>query len=44
MMRENVKYVLEKQLKSIEWMDKLAAEGGINGNTAGNVTDQQGSP
>lgn len=26
-MRENVKYVLEKQLKSIDWMDKLAAEG-----------------
>ena len=44
LMRENVKYVLEKQLKSIEWMDKLAAEGGINGNTAGNATDQQSSP
>jgi len=26
-MRDSVKYVLEKQLKSIEWMDKLAAEG-----------------
>jgi DNA repair protein RecO (recombination protein O) len=24
LMRENVKYILEKQLKSIEWMDKLA--------------------
>jgi DNA repair protein RecO (recombination protein O) len=28
LMRDNVKYVLEKQLKSIEWMDKLASEGG----------------
>jgi DNA repair protein RecO (recombination protein O) len=33
-MRENVKYVLEKQLKSIEWMDKLAGESHINGNAA----------
>ncbi len=33
-MRENVKYVLEKQLKSIEWMDKLAGESNINGNAA----------
>ena len=32
-MRENIKYVLEKQLKSIEWMDKLAGESNINGNT-----------
>ena len=30
LMRENIKYVLEKQLKSIEWMDKLAAEGSIS--------------
>jgi len=29
-MRENVKYVLEKQLKSIEWMDKLAAENSLS--------------
>lgn len=27
LMRENVKYILEKQLKSIDWMDKLGAEG-----------------
>jgi DNA repair protein RecO (recombination protein O) len=38
-MRENVKYVLEKQLKSIEWMDKLAAEGNIKTSPA---TDSNG--
>lgn len=32
LMRENIKYVLEKQLKSIDWMDKLAAEGNLAGN------------
>ena len=31
-MREHVRYVLEKQLKSIEWMDRLAGEGNLNGN------------
>jgi DNA repair protein RecO (recombination protein O) len=43
LMRENVKYVLEKQLKSIEWMDKLAAENNVAGNTAANTIDQQKS-
>jgi DNA repair protein RecO (recombination protein O) len=27
LMRENIKYILEKQLKSIDWMDKLTIEG-----------------
>lgn len=26
LMRENIRYILEKQLKSIEWLDKLTAE------------------
>jgi DNA repair protein RecO (recombination protein O) len=30
LMRDNVKWVLEKQLKSIQWMDKLAAEANIS--------------
>jgi DNA repair protein RecO (recombination protein O) len=43
LMRENVRYVLERQLKSIEWMDKLAAESSLAGNAALNQEDVPGN-
>jgi DNA repair protein RecO (recombination protein O) len=33
-LRDTVRYVLEKQLKSIEWMDRLAGGGDFNGNNS----------
>jgi DNA repair protein RecO (recombination protein O) len=30
-LRENVRYLLEKQLKSIEWLDRLAGDSSLNG-------------
>jgi len=35
-LRENVRYVLEKQLKSIEWMDRLTGDSSLNGDKAAN--------
>ncbi|MCX6002405.1 MAG: hypothetical protein NTY79_07745 [Chloroflexi bacterium] len=34
LMREHIRYILEKQLKSIEWMDTLADGGHLNGDMA----------
>ena len=41
LMRDNVKYVLEKQLKSIDWMDKLAAEGNHLADRTGTAEKEQ---
>ncbi|MFA5078311.1 MAG: DNA repair protein RecO [Dehalococcoidia bacterium] len=41
-LRENVRYLLEKQLKSIEWLDRLAGDSKLNGESAptGNSSSQ----
>jgi recombinational DNA repair protein (RecF pathway) len=33
-LRENVRYLLEKQLKSIEWLDRLAGDSKLNSDSA----------
>ena len=42
-LRENVRYLLEKQLKSIEWLDRLAGDIKLNGDraTTGNSNGNQ---
>jgi DNA repair protein RecO (recombination protein O) len=44
LMGENIKYVLEKQLKSIEWIDKLATEHGPANKTPTTPVDQPNQP
>ncbi|MDD5648682.1 MAG: DNA repair protein RecO, partial [Dehalococcoidia bacterium] len=33
-LRDNVRYLLEKQLKSIDWLDRLAGDSSLNGDKA----------
>jgi len=42
LMRENIRYILEKQLKSIEWMDTLADGGSSTGMTSENQDNNSG--
>jgi len=41
-LRDTVRYLLEKQLKSIEWMDRLAGEDSFNGNKAADQNKDNG--
>jgi len=41
-LRDNIRYVLEKQLKSIEWMDRLAGDSNLNGNKTASHNNDSG--